>query len=93
MGVRIVTMPLSSSTAPTDPLTERIAASLRERNRLSAGRGAGPIAALEEAGRRGLAEHAPVVRSDYVPRTQEVQASIYQVLLDRVGDILEEVAE
>jgi D-sedoheptulose 7-phosphate isomerase len=27
--------------------------------------------------RRGLADHALVVRSDYIPRIQEVQASIY----------------
>jgi len=30
--------------------------------------------------RRGLADHALVVRSDYIPRIQEVQASIYHVL-------------
>jgi len=30
--------------------------------------------------RRGLADHAIVVRSDYIPRIQEVQASIYHVL-------------
>jgi D-sedoheptulose 7-phosphate isomerase len=28
----------------------------------------------------GLADHAIVVRSDYIPRIQEVQASIYHVL-------------
>jgi D-sedoheptulose 7-phosphate isomerase len=56
------------------------------------------IAALEEAGRRGLltvallgydggevvhrglAEHPLVVRSDYIPRIQEVQASIYHTI-------------
>jgi D-sedoheptulose 7-phosphate isomerase len=27
-----------------------------------------------------LADHAVVVRSDYIPRIQEVQASIYHVL-------------
>jgi D-sedoheptulose 7-phosphate isomerase len=32
--------------------------------------------------RRGLADHALVVRSDQIPRVQEVQASIYHVLLD-----------
>jgi D-sedoheptulose 7-phosphate isomerase len=30
--------------------------------------------------RRGLADHAVVVRSDYIPRIQEVQASVYHVL-------------
>jgi len=30
--------------------------------------------------RRGLAEHALIVRSDYIPRIQEVQASIYHIL-------------
>jgi D-sedoheptulose 7-phosphate isomerase len=30
--------------------------------------------------RRGLADHALVVRSDYIPRIQEVQASVYHVL-------------
>jgi D-sedoheptulose 7-phosphate isomerase len=30
--------------------------------------------------RRGLANHALVVRSDYIPRIQEVQASIYHLL-------------
>ncbi|MBV9766263.1 MAG: hypothetical protein JOZ48_15560, partial [Acidobacteriaceae bacterium] len=30
--------------------------------------------------RRGLAEHALIVRSDYIPRIQEVQASIYHVV-------------
>ncbi len=30
--------------------------------------------------RRGLADHALIVRSDYIPRIQEVQASIYHVL-------------
>ncbi|HVS66096.1 MAG TPA: SIS domain-containing protein [Thermoanaerobaculia bacterium] len=32
--------------------------------------------------RRGLVDHALVVRSDYVPRIQEVQASIYHVILE-----------
>jgi D-sedoheptulose 7-phosphate isomerase len=32
--------------------------------------------------RRGLADHALVVRSDQIPRVQEVQASIYHVMLD-----------
>lgn len=30
--------------------------------------------------RRGLADHSIVVRSDYIPRIQEVQASIYHVI-------------
>jgi D-sedoheptulose 7-phosphate isomerase len=30
--------------------------------------------------RRGLAHHAVVVRSDYIPRIQEVQASVYHVI-------------
>lgn len=30
--------------------------------------------------RRGLADHAIVVRSDYIPRIQEVQASVYHVI-------------
>jgi D-sedoheptulose 7-phosphate isomerase len=30
--------------------------------------------------RRGLADHAIVVRSDYIPRIQEVQASVYHVM-------------
>ncbi len=33
-----------------------------------------------EIGRRGLADHAVVVRSDYIPRIQEVQASVYHVM-------------
>lgn len=48
--------------------------------------------------RRGLADHAIVVRSDYVPRIQEVQASIYHVLLDllealRSGTVAESKAD
>ena len=35
-----------------------------------------------EIRRRGLADHPIVVRSDYIPRIQEVQASIYHVLRD-----------
>ncbi len=30
--------------------------------------------------RRGLADHALIIRSDYIPRIQEVQASVYHVL-------------
>jgi D-sedoheptulose 7-phosphate isomerase len=33
----------------------------------------------------GLADHSLVVRSDYIPRIQEVQASIYHVLLRAIG--------
>jgi len=35
----------------------------------------------------GLADHTIVVRSDYIPRIQEVQASIYHVLRVLVGDL------
>ncbi len=35
-----------------------------------------------------LADHALVVRSDYIPRIQEVQASIYHVLRRLIGEIL-----
>jgi D-sedoheptulose 7-phosphate isomerase len=35
-----------------------------------------------EVVRRGLADHAMVVRSDYIPRIQEVQASIYHVMTE-----------
>jgi D-sedoheptulose 7-phosphate isomerase len=41
-----------------------------------------------EIKRRGLADIAIVVRSDYIPRIQEVQASIYHVIresLEAVG--------
>ena len=34
----------------------------------------------EEVYRRGLADHPIIVRSDYIPRIQEVQASAYHVL-------------
>ncbi len=34
--------------------------------------------------RRGLADHALVVRSDYIPRIQEVQASIYHVVRELI---------
>lgn len=30
--------------------------------------------------RRGLADHAIIVRSDYIPRIQEVQASVYHII-------------
>jgi D-sedoheptulose 7-phosphate isomerase len=32
--------------------------------------------------RRGLADHAIIVRSDYIPRIQEVQASAYHTILE-----------
>lgn len=34
--------------------------------------------------RRGLVDHALIVRSDYIPRIQEVQASIYHILTELV---------
>ncbi len=40
-----------------------------------------------EIKRRELADHAVVVRSDYIPRIQEVQASIYHV----IRELLEEI--
>jgi D-sedoheptulose 7-phosphate isomerase len=33
-----------------------------------------------EIARRGLVDHALIVRSDYIPRIQEVQASIYHIM-------------
>lgn len=36
--------------------------------------------------RRGLADHALVVRSDYIPRIQEVQASIYHILTELLSE-------
>jgi D-sedoheptulose 7-phosphate isomerase len=36
--------------------------------------------------RRGLADHAIVVRSDYIPRIQEVQASAYHVITDLLSE-------
>lgn len=38
---------------------------------------------------RGLADHTLVVRSDYIPRIQEVQASIYHVLRRRIDELRE----
>jgi D-sedoheptulose 7-phosphate isomerase len=35
-----------------------------------------------------LADHALVVPSDYIPRIQEVQASVYHVVRDRIEDLL-----
>lgn len=36
--------------------------------------------------RRGLADHALIVRSDYIPRIQEVQASIYHIIRQSHGE-------
>ena len=36
--------------------------------------------------RRGLADHPLIVRSDYIPRIQEVQASIYHVMIELLRD-------
>jgi D-sedoheptulose 7-phosphate isomerase len=38
-----------------------------------------------EVVRRGLADYAIVVRSDYIPRIQEVQASVYHVIRELVA--------
>jgi D-sedoheptulose 7-phosphate isomerase len=37
--------------------------------------------------RRGLADYVIVVPSDYTPRIQEVQASIYHVIRDVLGNL------
>ncbi|MGB3633388.1 MAG: SIS domain-containing protein, partial [Rubrobacteraceae bacterium] len=37
-----------------------------------------------------LADHALVVRSDYIPRIQEVQASIYHVLRGQIDEVLKQ---
>jgi D-sedoheptulose 7-phosphate isomerase len=39
-----------------------------------------------EIKRRGLADHCIVVASDYIPRIQEVQASIYHIMRTGLGD-------
>ena len=39
-----------------------------------------------EIKRRGLVDHAIVVRSDYIPRIQEVQASIYHVMRELIEE-------
>jgi D-sedoheptulose 7-phosphate isomerase len=39
-----------------------------------------------EVQRRGLADHAIVVRSDYIPRIQEVQASVYHIIRELMED-------
>jgi D-sedoheptulose 7-phosphate isomerase len=38
-----------------------------------------------EIARRGLADHAIVVRSEYVPRIQEVQATVYHTIRRAIG--------
>lgn len=40
--------------------------------------------------RRGLADHPLVVRCDYIPRIQEIQASIYHVLTATVRELLDD---
>lgn len=40
-----------------------------------------------EIRRRGLADHSVVVESDWIPRIQEVQASIYHVMRDMLGEL------
>ncbi|MEO5825997.1 MAG: SIS domain-containing protein [Gemmatimonadales bacterium] len=40
-----------------------------------------------EIRRRGLADHCVVVESDYIPRIQEIQASIYHVMRDMLGQL------
>jgi D-sedoheptulose 7-phosphate isomerase len=40
-----------------------------------------------EINRRGLADHNIIVRSDYIPRIQEVHASAYHVLLDLMATL------
>jgi D-sedoheptulose 7-phosphate isomerase len=37
--------------------------------------------------RRGLADAAVVVRSDYIPRIQEVQASVYHVIVNLLREL------
>ena len=37
-----------------------------------------------EVQRRGLADFSLIVRSDYIPRIQEVQASIYHLICELV---------
>jgi D-sedoheptulose 7-phosphate isomerase len=40
-----------------------------------------------EVARRGLADFPIIVRSDYIPRIQEVQASIYHVICETLEDL------
>src|SRR5436305_8319183 len=39
--------------------------------------------------RDGIADHALVVHSDYIPRIQEAQASVYHVLRRRIDDLMQ----
>jgi D-sedoheptulose 7-phosphate isomerase len=59
-------------------------------------RGLATVALLGHDGgeivRRGLADTAIVVPCDYIPRIQEVQASIYHVLVEMVADALDPAA-
>ena len=41
-----------------------------------------------EIRRRGLADHPLIVRSDYIPRIQEVQASMYHIIRDLIESAL-----
>jgi D-sedoheptulose 7-phosphate isomerase len=41
-----------------------------------------------EIARKGLADHTLVVPCDYIPRIQEVQASVYHVMLEVLGGML-----
>ena len=41
-----------------------------------------------EIGRRALADHAIIVRSDYIPRIQEVQASVYHTIRESIEGVL-----
>jgi D-sedoheptulose 7-phosphate isomerase len=40
-----------------------------------------------EVARRGLADFPLIVRSDYIPRIQEVQASIYHVICETLEEM------
>ena len=40
-----------------------------------------------EIRRQSLADHAVVVGSDYIPRIQEVQASVYHVVRERLAEL------
>ena len=46
-----------------------------------------------EIKRQGLADHCVVVGSDYIPRIQEVHASIYHILRERLDMIAERAVE
>jgi len=42
--------------------------------------------------RRGLADHTIVVRSDYIPRIQEAQATIYHTMRHAIDWVSRDVA-